>query len=83
MSNNKQSSIEWVIYQLDRIRMLLHFGEIGVQKYNRLYEEITEKSKAMHKQEHLKTWCHSISENEPITFEEYYNKTFGDNNENN
>ena len=51
MSNNKQSSFEWAIYQLGKIDMLLRFGEIGVQKYNRLHEEITTKAKEMHKEE--------------------------------
>ena len=38
-------------------------------------------AKAMHKTEHFNTWWHGISENEPITFEQYYNETFGGNND--
>lgn len=38
---------------------------------------ILEQAKLIHNQEHYVTWCHSISENEPITFKNYYKETFG------
>ena len=68
MSNNKQSSIEWLEQELKKIPFV-----------NVL--EVFEQAKAMHKTEHFNTWWHGISENEPITFEQYYNETFGGNNE--
>lgn len=40
---------------------------------------ILKQAKAMHKTEHFNTWWHGISENEPITFEEYYNETYESN----
>ena len=66
MSNNKQSSIEWLqAIELER--------DLTLADWN--------KAKAMHKTEHFNTWWHGISENEPITFEQHYNETFGGNNE--
>jgi len=63
MTNNKQqTAVEWL-------------WEIA---YNReLTVEDWKQAKEMHKTEHFNTWWHSISENEPITFEQYYNETFG------
>ena len=40
-----------------------------------------EQAKAMHKEEHLNTWLQCLSENGPIAFEDYYNETFGGDNE--
>lgn len=77
MSNNKQSSVEWVIENLTLIHALLSRREIGVEFFNRKYNEIVEQAKAMHKQENLQTWLHCLTENDPITFEDYYNETFG------
>ena len=69
MSNNKQSSIEWLVEILGKYNEEMVF----------LYQNEIEQAKAMHKTEHFNTWWHGISENEPITFEQYYNETFGGN----
>ena len=63
MTNNKQqTAVEWL-------------WEIA---YNReLTIEDWKQAKAMHKEEHFNTWWHSISENEPISFDQYYNETYG------
>ena len=66
--NNKQSSIE-------KLAELIRLTNKEV--YAELFDEI-EQIKAMHKEEHFKTWWHDISENEPISFEQYYNETFGE-----
>ena len=63
MSNNKQSSVEWL---LDNLHL----------QHSTKWTEIVEQAKAMHKQENLQTWLHCLTENDPITFEEYYNETF-------
>ena len=68
MENKKLSSVEWLEQELKKIPFV-----------NVL--EVFEQAKAMHKTEHFNTWWHGISENEPITFEQYYNETFGGNNE--
>lgn len=41
------------------------------------YLALKQQAKAMHKTEHFNTWWHGISENEPITFEQYYNEHYG------
>ena len=63
MTNNKQqTAVEWL-------------WEIA---YNReLTIEDWKQAKAMHKEEHFNTWWHSISENEPISFDQSYNETYG------
>ena len=66
MENKKLSSVEWLEQELKKIPFV-----------NVL--EVFEQAKAMHKTEHFNTWWHGISENEPITFEQYYNETFGGN----
>ena len=75
MSNNKQSSVEMMWNEIDN---LFPFKD-SVEAQN--FCAILDKYKAMHKTEHFNTWWHGISENEPITFEQYYNETFGGNNE--
>ena len=67
MSNNKQSSVEW-------LSEIIKFA--NKELYAEMFDEI-EQAKAMHKTEHFNTWWHGISENEPITFEQYYNETYG------
>ena len=81
MSNNKQSSVEWVIENLTLIHALLSRREIGVEFFNRKYNEIVEQGKAMHKEEIKEAWLDGVmnwdSEKEA---EQYYNETFGSNN---
>ena len=80
MTNNKQqTAVEWFIDQLEekgdawenvsirRVQISIDVSE---------YMELKTKAKAMHKTEHFNTWWHGISENEPITFEQYYNETY-------
>jgi len=63
MTNNKQqTAVEWLqSIELERDLTLADWKQ----------------AKAMHKTEHFNTWWHSISENEPITFDQYYNETYG------
>ena len=76
MSNNKQSSsIDWLVKELNQ-----KIDFIPMNKWDEI-KEVIEQAKAMHKTEHFNTWWHGISENEPITFEQYYNETFGGNND--
>jgi hypothetical protein len=74
MSNNKQSSIEWL------------FGQIpGACKSSKEAFDALEQAKAMHQQEHSKTWDDSVDnykkrgENDMrhwTDFDDYYNKTY-------
>ena len=75
MSNNKQSSIEFIIESL-----------MSRNLYTKELLEEFEKAKAMHKEEHGKTWDESMDnfiargENYVrayVDFEDYYNETFG------
>ena len=83
MSNNKQSSVEWVIENLTLIHALLSRREIGVEFFNRKYNEIVEQGKAMHKEEMFEyirqKYCigHKSLEFHRLEFEQYYNETFG------
>jgi hypothetical protein len=63
MNNNKQqTAVEWLqSIELERDLTLADWKQ----------------AKAMHKEEHFNTWWHSISENEPISFDQYYNETYG------
>ena len=80
MSNNKQSSVEWVIENLTLIHALLSRREIGVEFFNRKYNEIVEQGKAMHKEEHRKTYYEGVRSNFQ-DFYGYYIETFEGNNE--
>lgn len=78
MNDNKQSSVEWLISQLQKSKDWHRvLNEISQMSSARV--DIVEQAKAMHKTEHFNTWWHGISENEPITFEQYYNETFNNN----
>ena len=76
MSNNKQSSVEWVIENLTLIHALLSRREIGVEFFNKKYNEIVEQAKAKHEEEIMeahyapKYGCFS---------EQYYNEICRDN----
>ena len=77
MKNNKQTSIDWFFEQLVLNKIIIWNQTTYNVKYK--YEIFLGQAKAMHKTEHFNTWWHGISENEPITFEQYYNETFGGN----
>jgi hypothetical protein len=68
--SKKQSSIQWLEQMVDN--MIVNGGSEDLLA---VIEHI-QQAKAMHKTEHFNTWWHGISQNEPITFEQYYNETF-------
>jgi hypothetical protein len=72
MTNNKQQTAVDIL--CGKLAMKLGIPQ-AITFYIDHAEEIAE-AKAMHKTEHFNTWWHGISENEPITFEQYYNETF-------
>jgi hypothetical protein len=76
MTNNKQqTAVEWFLDQLIEHRIIIVDKTTYQVKYK--HEILLEQAKEMHREEHFNTWWHSISENEPITFEQYYNETYG------
>ncbi len=62
--NKKQSSIEW-LYS----KMYEHRGNITIEEF--------EQAKAMHKEEIIETWYESRLLSDYISSNQYYNKTFG------
>jgi hypothetical protein len=71
MTNNKQSSVEW-LYE----KMFVHRGLITIEEF--------EQAKAMHKSEII--WAHGVkmkgvNNHKCVSGEQYYNETFGGNNE--
>lgn len=84
MSNNKQSSIDWLISQLQKSKDWHRvLNEISQMSSARV--DIIEQAKAMHKQEHGQTWDKSLdnlksrgmNEMRAYTdFDNYYNETF-------
>ena len=71
MSNNKQTAVEW-LYN----KMYEHHGLITIEEF--------EQAKAMHKSEII--WAHGIkmkgvNNHKCVSGEQYYNETFGGNNE--
>ena len=81
MSNDKQSSIEWLAQQLYEQMEMCGDGDV--------YDKIIKQAKVLHEQEICKTYISAIKEYmiDPlgdtlyrIDAEEYYNETFGDNN---
>jgi len=70
MSNNKQSSVAWLIDNL-------------YLKDSLKWQEVIEQAKAMHKEEIEKTYVKGYEDKDFSYFEpeQYYNETFGGNNE--
>ena len=83
MSNNKQSSIEWLIKQLNQ-----KIDYIPMSQWDEITEIISE-AKAMHKEEVVEAVKYGFNKEyftpnfryQQELFEQYYNETFGGNNE--
>ena len=92
MTNNKQQTEINAVEYLAKVNQFAKENNTGKPKQQTAIEwlekicndrgyylmsEYFEQAKAMHKTEHFNTWWHSISENEPISFDQYYNETYG------
>ena len=77
MSNNKQSSVEWLHHEFERIDKEFH---IGTYEYNDAKNLAIKICKAMHKEESQKIFeCgRNFQLTGEGTFEEVYNETFGE-----
>jgi hypothetical protein len=71
MSNNKQSSVEWFFKWVND----------NYEATNIEFANAFEQAKAMHKQEMIKFTNDYLDDDQDITAEQYYNETFGGNNE--
>jgi hypothetical protein len=87
MSNNKQSSVEWLVNKLADLTFNYIAGFVTKQEYDTQCNKVIEQAKAMHKEEMERFFKGGMSLVEgrlwkPVDmFEEYYNETFGGNNE--
>ena len=96
MSNNKQSgnqvpdvrkmvsSVEWYIIERHNIEIQSRLGKISPTQYDEQLIKIEEQATAMHKSEII--WAHGIkmkgvNNHKCVSGEQYYNETFGGNNE--
>jgi hypothetical protein len=81
MSNDKQSSVEWVIENLNTIYAAFYFKHIDSETFNRAYKEIIERGEAMHKEEISNAWGNGFDEDDRATSSpfKYYEQTYGGN----
>ena len=88
MSNNKQSSVEWLVKELNQ-----KIDFIPMNKWDEI-KEVIEQAKTMHKEEIVNTWSEATSLDYEIGLldasyilcqihnaEQYYKETFEGNNE--
>ena len=80
MSNNKQSSVDWLAENIPDLSKYIPFG-VSMELHAKFQQ-----AKAMHKEEQATTWLDSRLEDKgdnyigkQKSFEQYYNETFGDN----
>lgn len=81
---SKKSSVQWTIDELTKLHALFHFKEIGVESFNRFYNQIIENYTKMHKEEIKEAFYNGSDSDEDKTTileiaENYYNETFGGN----
>ena len=83
MSNNKQSSVEWYIIERHNIEIQSRLGKISSTQYDEQLIKIEEQAKAMHKEEIKDALIDGSMNSTLIEYRipQYYNETFGGNNE--
>ena len=85
MSINKQSSsIEWYIIERHNIEIQSRLGLISLTQYDEQLIKIEEQAEAMNKEQHRQTANvvrQAIFDLNYSSFDDYYNETFGGNNE--
>lgn len=83
MSNNKQSSIEWLVNQLQKSKDWQRvLNEVSQMSTARI--DIIAQAKAMHKEEIIEAGsdhCYPTCELAKFEAEEYYNEKFGGDND--
>ena len=87
MRNNKQSSVEWLVKKLADLTFNYIAGFLTKQEYDTQSNKVIEQAKAMHKEEVIDSFgvgC-QVEASRLIGYhkmaEQYYNQTFGGNNE--
>ena len=84
MSNYKQSSVEWYSVKRDVLEIEVRLGKLSANEYAEELAKAEQQAKAMHKSEII--WAHGIkmkgvNNHKCVSGEQYYNETFGGNNE--
>ena len=83
MSNNKQSSVEWFAEKLEN-EATLNYSHAQAHKIITLdvyqFNDLLEQAKAKHYEECKESYYESLLSNFQ-NFDDYYNETFGGNNE--
>jgi len=77
MSNNKQSSVEWLNDELASLNFDYLTGQIDNKEYNERHKEIIEQAKAMHKEEMVDFAMKFMMQDRPVVT--FYNETFNNN----
>ena len=77
MSNNKQSSVEFFLYEM--FSLLGEFENKALPSYKIM--DLFEQAKAMHKEEIARAYQEGLIDSMNHAPKDYYNETFGGNNE--
>lgn len=77
MSNNKQSSVEFFLYEM--FSLLGEFENKALPSYKIM--DLFEQAKSMHKEEIARAYQEGLIDSMNHAPKDYYNETFGGNNE--
>ena len=89
MSNNKQSSIQWIVGKLGDLESMFNLGIVDNIQYYEEKTKLLDQAKAMHKEEieqafyegnHNSVDYFNMEDFSIKDYEQYYNETFGGNN---
>jgi|694.fasta_scaffold00082_105 hypothetical protein len=85
----KQTAVEWFIEQLDKLEYEYDVEGISILEFDKRKIEIENQARQMEKEQHEETWFSSRVEDmgdefkvEQKSFEDYYNETYGGQDEN-
>ena len=81
MSMSKQSSIEWLDVELTSLHFDYLTGQVNNSEFNERKKLIMEEVKSMHKEEIENSYDYMRCIGSFTNGKEYYNETFGGNNE--
>ena len=79
--DNKQSSVEWYSVKRDVLEIKVRLGKLSANEYAEELAKAEQQAKAMHKEEIRKAYCYGEHYKDTKLTTDYYNETFGDNNE--
>jgi hypothetical protein len=79
MSNKKQNSLEWYIEETFKLSVKFERQEISQEEYTLGYSNLLQQAKAMHKEEMESAYFNGSADrlNDEGSFKQYYNETYG------